>query len=195
MTLKIRKRTEDNPALKKAFSGRNGAWLAVASAFLMFFAFSVCGWIFEEIISLMHNGCLTNRGILYGPYCPIYGVGGLLVIAAVGRRRFFLNEFEITPFIDFVKIGIIATVTELIGSYVMEAITGSFMWDYSNMRFNFEGRVAAFSSFRFCILGMVGIYAVRPLIRRFSAKHRNAAFGTALLLLFIIMEDVFLTFA
>ena len=195
MRLRIRKRREENPEIRKAFSGRNGVWLAAAAAFLMFLTFSVCGWVFEEVISVMHNGCLTDRGILYGPYCPIYGAGGLLIILATRRRRFFLENFEITPIVDFVKIGIIATVTELIGSYVMEAITGSFMWDYSDMRFNFEGRIAAFSSFRFCVLGIIGIYAVRPLMRRFAAKHPNAAFGTALLFSFILIEDAFLTFA
>ena len=44
---------------------------------LIFFAGCIIGWIYEEIFYWITEGLLRNRGILYGPWLPIYGIGAL----------------------------------------------------------------------------------------------------------------------
>ena len=56
--------------------------------FLLFFIFSILGWIAESInCSLIEKRIVLNRGFFIGPYCPIYGVGTLCLVLFI--LRFF----------------------------------------------------------------------------------------------------------
>ena len=48
--------------------------------FLLFLMYSFVGWSLEVIGKLLEKGKFVNRGFLVGPYCPIYGVGSILMI-------------------------------------------------------------------------------------------------------------------
>ena len=48
--------------------------------FLLFIIYSVVGWIIEMIDVAILNKKIVNRGFLIGPYCPVYGVGALLML-------------------------------------------------------------------------------------------------------------------
>ena len=47
---------------------------------LYFLLFSFIGWIIETCFSFYALGHFTKRGFLYGPLCPIYGWGALILI-------------------------------------------------------------------------------------------------------------------
>ena len=47
---------------------------------LLFFIYSFVGYISEVIYCSARERKFVNRGFLYGPLCPIYGFGGLLVV-------------------------------------------------------------------------------------------------------------------
>ena len=49
--------------------------------FLIFLTGCLVGWIYEEIFYWITEGMLRNRGILYGPWLPIYGIGALGIYA------------------------------------------------------------------------------------------------------------------
>ena len=49
--------------------------------FVIFLIGCLTGWIYEEIFYWYTEGMLRNRGILYGPWLPIYGVGALGIYA------------------------------------------------------------------------------------------------------------------
>ena len=48
--------------------------------FIYFFIYSIIGWMAEMIYCKLYDGKWSDRGFLYGPYCPIYGFGGLIVL-------------------------------------------------------------------------------------------------------------------
>lgn len=48
--------------------------------YLLFWIFSISGWIMEEIVCSISDKKLVNRGFLIGPYCPIYGFGALIML-------------------------------------------------------------------------------------------------------------------
>ena len=52
--------------------------------FMYFFIYSVLGWIVETLYCRTLDGKWTNRGFLFGPYCPSYGFGALIIIAFLG---------------------------------------------------------------------------------------------------------------
>ena len=48
---------------------------------ILFFSMSILGWIYETVLEVfVYHWGFSNRGILTGPWLPIYGVGGLLFI-------------------------------------------------------------------------------------------------------------------
>lgn len=54
---------------------------------LLFFVFSVAGWLWEVGLHLVQDGVFVKRGVLSGPWLPIYGTGGVLIMLVL--RRFF----------------------------------------------------------------------------------------------------------
>ena len=60
----------------------------IRNIFLIFMACSFLGWIYEVLVGIFetHVG-YVNRGYLFGPYLPIYGFGGLMLIALLTKVR------------------------------------------------------------------------------------------------------------
>ena len=59
-------------------------WMeAVQSYVLYFFFYSMLGWLYEVFLEVVvYRWGFTNRGVLLGPYCPVYGVGALVFLLA-----------------------------------------------------------------------------------------------------------------
>ena len=55
--------------------------------FIYFILFAFIGWLLETCFSFYALGHFTKRGFLYGPLCPIYGWGALILIMFFGRYR------------------------------------------------------------------------------------------------------------
>jgi len=53
--------------------------------FMLFIVYSLIGWIVEVVGILIQEKKLVNRGFLIGPYCPIYGVGGITIILLLNK--------------------------------------------------------------------------------------------------------------
>ena len=55
--------------------------------FLIFLTGCLVGWVYEEIFYWITEGMLRNRGILYGPWLPIYGLGALGIYAMKPMKK------------------------------------------------------------------------------------------------------------
>lgn len=54
--------------------------------YLYFFLYCVIGWLYEVFLEAMiYRWGFSNRGILFGPYLPIYGIGALVLLLCFGR--------------------------------------------------------------------------------------------------------------
>ena len=137
--------------------------------FLIFLVFSIIGWFYEVGIMWfeLHNGFI-NRGFLFGPYLPIYGIGGLMILLTAGRLK-------ARPVLCFVGICLLTTGIELLASYILERILGEFLWDYRNTGYGptFEGRIALRSSLQFGLIGLLAVYVVHPLVHKGIVKFRG----------------------
>ena len=149
--------------------------------FLMFYFYSIFGWILECIsCSIEQKRIVHNRGFLIGPYCPIYGFGAMYMY-------FFLTRYYNEPITLFVMAFVGTSLIEYITSYVMEKIFKARWWDYSNMRFNLEGRVCLKNSILFGLLGLLFVYILNPTFLDVIEKIPN-------LILIIISVILFITF-
>ena len=54
--------------------------MSLVKAFLLFMVFSFVGWCYEIGNDLVVQGGFHPRASFAGPWCPIYGIGGLLIL-------------------------------------------------------------------------------------------------------------------
>ena len=104
-----------------------------------FLCYCVMGWVVESIYMSICNRKLTNRGFMYGPFCPIYGFGALMVYFLL---RPFSGNLVLTYFIG----SVVATAFEFITAMFMQNFFGKVWWDYSDKPFNFRGILCLESS-------------------------------------------------
>ena len=98
-----------------------------------FIIYSVIGWAYESLLCSVIERRLINRGFLNGPYCPIYGFGALLDIIC-------LNSFS-DPLEIFFLGALLNCTLEYWTSFFMEKMFNGRWWDYSDKKFNINGRV------------------------------------------------------
>jgi hypothetical protein len=141
---------------------------------LMFILFSFIGWIYECTLWLVEDGILVNRGTMYGPWIPIYGVGGLVIITIV-------NRFHRRPLVCFFMIIAVCAPIEYIGGLILWQTRHLKYWDYSGYFLNLQGRICLESMLNFAILGIVSIYVIAPvvdsLLNRVPLRTRRALCG------------------
>lgn len=124
---------------------------------ILFFCYSIFGWLFEVIEEFILERKFVNRGFLLGPYCPIYGCGGLLI-------TIFLEHLKLQPIAFFVLATVMCAFLEYTTSYVMEKMFNVRWWDYSKLKFNINGRVCLEVLSLFGIMGCFGVYVFNPFI-------------------------------
>ncbi|MBQ8080370.1 MAG: hypothetical protein IJ240_00570 [Clostridia bacterium] len=135
----------------------------IAYYILLFFTGSVLGWCMEVICKLIQFHRFINRGFLIGPYCPIYGFGTVLLTA-------LLSRFTEDPFAVFGLAILLCGILEYLTSWLMEKLFHARWWDYSDKRFNLNGRVCANTLIPFGLLGLLMVYFVKPTLFSLYAR-------------------------
>ena len=123
--------------------------------FVLFLIYSFIGWLMEISFTLYKDKTLVNRGFLMGPYCPIYGCGCILIILLLKR---YLNDFIAL----FIMSMVICSILEYLTSYIMEKLFKARWWDYSDRRFNINGRICLRTMIPFGLLGLFIMYVSNP---------------------------------
>ncbi len=136
---------------------------SIRSYILLFFTFSGVGWIWEVFLRLVENGDFVNRGVLYGPWLPIYGSGGVLILILLKRVR------ENVP-LTFILTVLICGTVEYVTSWYLEMTKHMKWWDYSGYLLNLNGRICAEGLLVFGLGGCVFIYFAAPLLDDFYKK-------------------------
>lgn len=147
--------------------------------FLVFIAYSFIGWLIEIVNVGFIEKKIINRGFLIGPYCPIYGVGAVLL-------TLWLDTNTNDLFGVFVKAMVICASLEYVTSYLMEKLFGTRWWDYSNNRFNINGRICLETMIPFGIGGCILVYIVSPFIVSIYELLPSTALTIISSILFII---------
>ena len=124
---------------------------------VVFFAFCMVGWVWEVALNLIRFGQFSNRGMLHGPWLPIYGFG--VVMIAV-----LLNRFRSKPVLEALAIIVLCGFVEYMTSFVTEQITGMRWWDYTGYFLNLHGRICGEGLVVFMLGGMAAVYLLVPAI-------------------------------
>ena len=149
--------------------------------FLILLIGCVAGWIYEEIFYWVTEGLLRNRGILYGPWLPIYGIGGLLIYS--------MKPVKKNPVLLFVLCSVVTAVVEYIIGYIGITFLNLRLWDYRGLFMNFQGIICFRSVVSFAVMGLVFHYILEPGAEKIYKKINQSTIRkvcTAILILFII---------
>ena len=107
----------------------------VLKAFLIFLLGSFIGHIVEELWCLIKNKCFQIRSsLIHLPLIPIYGFAALFIIIVADKVGYSTWKIFIIGFL-------VASIVEYVCSYIQEKIFKTKSWDYSNFKFNLNGRI------------------------------------------------------
>lgn len=149
--------------------------------FLLFILYSFLGWLMEVILVSIQTKKPTDRGFLIGPLCPIYGVGALLI-------TILLNKYSNDLPALFIMATILGAILEYFTSYIMEKIFKTRWWDYSDKKYNINGRISLTTSIGFGILGVILIHILNPFFKNILNHFSN----TAVLIISVILLIIFI---
>lgn len=138
---------------------------SICSLIMIFFVISFAGWFWEVIFHIVEDGRFVNRGTLHGPWLPIYGSGGLMVLM-------ILNKLREKPVISFLCSILLCGVVEYITGLVLEFLYHEKWWDYTGYYMNINGRVCAEGLLFFGIGSVAIIYFIAPILDNFLRKLR-----------------------
>ena len=160
----------------------------VINIYILFWIYSLFGWILETSLVSFENKRFINRGFFLGPYCPIYGTGGVVLLC--------LNNYKSDPFVVFILAFFICSLIEYLVSYFMELIYKVRWWDYSNRAFNINGRICLFNSFFFGLFGLIAVCFFNPyFINLISNLNNNIKIIIFIIILFITTIDMIITYS
>ena len=123
----------------------------------LFFAYSFLGWLGEVITTAVRKRRYQDRGVLNGPLCILYGVGGLTI-------SFTLVELHESWFFLFALSTIYTTVLEWVAGHILERTSGTRWWDYSDEWFNLDGYICLGASLLWGVLSVITIKWGNPLL-------------------------------
>lgn len=138
-------------------------------AFLLFLTYSFLGWTMEILLTLVRDRKFINRGFLIGPYCPIYGVGSLLMV-------FFLQDYREDLIVLFCMAMVVCSILEYTTSVIMEKLFHARWWDYSHNKFNINGRICLETMIPFGLGGTLIVSLIHPFLLSVFAEIPSVLF-------------------
>ena len=130
---------------------------SLTSMILFFFSASTVGWLWEVFLHIFIDGAIINRGTTWGPWLPIYGVGGVMTLV-------LLKRFADKPLHVFVFAYVGSGILEYTTGGALELFRGVKYWDYSESLFNINGRVCLEVLALFAVGACAILYIAAPVM-------------------------------
>ena len=123
----------------------------------LFLCFSLLGWVMETTLAAIRTRRYVDRSVLFGPWCIIYGISGTLITMGLAELRSGIVFL-------FLGSAVLATVVEWLAGHLLENVSHTRWWDYSNRRFNLDGYICLSASVLWGLLGTVMVKWGNPLL-------------------------------
>lgn len=127
-----------------------------------FFTGSVCGYVWEVLIFLVKEGTFRNRGFLYGPWLPVYGIGAVLFSVVLSPRELLPDSSgkykKNHPVTVFFLSALLGSGLELVIGWFLDLFWNLRYWDYSGYFLNFRGYICLVSALGFGIAGVLWVW-------------------------------------
>ena len=142
-----------------------------------FYVYAFLGWIIETLYCTLKNGRFVNRGLLQGPFVPIYGAGGILFILL----NTLLPELKF-PAWKILIFAMAASFLEYYTSVILENLFQMRLWDYSEYKVHIHGRISPYFSAVWGVLGFLQITYLQPFLETAPGTISQDRLSAAVLL-------------
>ncbi|MBR5348494.1 MAG: DUF975 family protein [Lachnospiraceae bacterium] len=136
---------------------------SIWSLTMLFFTYAFIGWIWEVGMHAVQTGEFVNRGVMHGPWLPIYGAGAVMTLV-------LLNRIRPHPFVMFFATTALCGSIEYVTSWYLEQVNGVRWWDYTGYFLNINGRVCAEGLLLFGIGCTATVYLIGPILDNLFAR-------------------------
>ena len=130
---------------------------SIQNLILIFFTFTFIGYVYEVLLGLIRNGDLVNKGMMHGPWLPIYGIGGVLILI-------LLEKFRDKPWQLFLLAFVVCGIVEYIGSWILDFFLNIKYWNYDTFILNINGRICFEGLMVFGLGGVLFTYLLGPIL-------------------------------
>lgn len=157
------------------------------SFFEMVYIFAICsviGYFVEVGYCYLIVGKIVSRGILYGPYCPIYGFGGVIMYLLFYNLK---REKQYITYAFFTA-SIVLGAFELLCGLGFKYIFNIEMWNYDGKFLEILHYTTVPILIGWGILGTIYVFFIQPILLKiisFLPKHLEKRFAIIILCIFI----------
>lgn len=167
--------------MKKYLTKKNILYL-----FIIFLVGGFAGWLYELVFYYFTEGRITNRGILFGPVLPIYGLGTICIYA--------LKPLKKNPILLFLACMLVTGLVEYVIGYISFNIFDTKLWDYSGLFLNINGIVCLRSVISFAIGGLFFHYVLEePLSKMYNKANFLVTTKLCYILMFFLVMDAIIS--
>lgn len=169
------------------YDERDNEKITFTSIVFVFIICAMIGWLVETVFVFLSFGKITNRGMTYGPYCSIYGYGGLILYL------FFHNIKPTKTNIPFTFISTALTMGafELVSGLILKHVLGIEMWNYDKEFLPILHYTSVPVMIGWGILATTYVFFVQPiLLKIISFIPKNITKRLALIILVIYVLDL-----
>lgn len=154
---------------------------------MMLFIFCFVGWVWEVSLAFISEDMFVNRGTLHGPWLPIYGTGGVIILV-------LLKKLREKPALEFVAAMVLCGCLEYFSSWYLEMThDGQRWWDYTGYFLNINGRICAEGLLTFGLGGLTIVYRLAPALDNLLSRidARKLGIVAAVLLVLYCADQVY----
>ena len=155
-----------------------------------FIFFSFIGWLWESIYVSVTEHRIVNRGYVTGPFCTIYGVGGIFMTLT-------LQPFKDNIVMMFLLAIVFTTTLEYVTAVIMEKLFHTSWWDYTMEKFNYKGRISLKSSLAWGFASLFLFNFLIPFVNRILSLYPEKAGRMAIRIIagIYVVDFIFATIA
>lgn len=128
----------------------------------LFAVYSFVGWLVDNVYCLIKDRHRFDRGILRGPYMPIYGV--MMIISLLVAHQL---EEDLAYMIMILFA--IATAVELFSGILIHLVSSNRYWNYTGRFLNLHGYTCFHHSLKVTLLLAGCLVLVNPILMSFLA--------------------------
>ena len=159
---------------------------AFGKMFLIFLIGSILGAYYEELLNIAtqiinHQKVVYEyrRGIIYGPFSPIYGMGTVIMTLVLCKKERTLRK-------TFLLAAIVGGIIEYLISFLQETFIGTISWDYSDKLLNINGRTTIPYMAFWGLLGVIFVKYIYPPLSSFIENIPDTIGQCLVTLLFVL---------
>ena len=128
-----------------------------------FIIYSFFGWLLESTIRSVIERKFINTGFLHGPFCPIYGIGAIIMLL-------FLESFKNNIIILFIAGFFVLSIWEYMVGALLEKVFQTKYWDYTGCFGSIKGRVCLLNSLFWGFLGVVFVKYIHTFVASYISQ-------------------------